>query len=184
MKSHLKIAIFASMLFAGFSTVAQTDTSKAVWLTHKDAEYNLSIEYPSDWTLKPPSASARFFITSRAESPSDNFKENLNCIVPSDVSAGSTIQQQEEDITKTLSESLDNYKLVQSNYSKWNNVNAFEIEYTCSQTSDGTTYNLHILQKVAIIKGKLYALTYTSLVDSYDRFIGAIRKMIRSFRVM
>lgn len=89
----------------------------------------------------------------------------------------------ETDITKTLSENLSDFKIINSGYSNWNNVTAYEIEYSCTQASGNDTYYLHILQKVAIIKEKLYALTFTSEDEFYKKNIGMVRKMIESFKV-
>lgn len=179
----MKISFLSACLFLAYFATAQSGTSTVKWLTHKDSLYNLSIQYPSNWQLKPPNENARFFITSYPESAADNFRENLNCIVPSPVKKGVTLKAAEEDINNTLSGSLPGFELVHSGYSSWNGVNSYEIEYVCTQTSGENTYELHMLQKIMILKGKLYALTFTSLTDSYDKYIGDIRKMIQSFRV-
>lgn len=179
----MKLSFLAACLFIAFSATAQPGSATVKWLLHKDSLYNLSMQYPSDWQLKPPTQNARFFVTSYPESGADNFRENVNCIVPKPVDKGVTIQMAETDIVNTLSGNLPGFKIVRSGYSKWNNVNSYEIEYTCVQTSGETTYNLHMLQKVAIIKGKLYALTFTSLTDAYDQYIATVRRMIQSFKV-
>ena len=172
--------LFASVLISFFAS-AQTEVK---WLTHKDSGYDLSIQYPSDWQLKPPGPKNRFFVTSYQESGVDKFRENLNCITPRDVEKGFTIQMAKDKTVKALSENFSDFKIINSGYSKWNNVSSFEIEYTYKQTSDNTTYNLHMLQKMAIIKGKFYTLTYTSLSDSYEKYISTIRRMIQSFKVL
>lgn len=133
--------------------------------------------------MKPPTARARFFITSYFESDKDKFGDNLNCIAPRPLEKSVTIQMAEADITKSLSENLADFKIINSGYSQWNNVTAYEIEYSCSQTSGNDTYYLHILQKVAIIEGKLYALTFTSEDEFYKKNIDTVRKMIESFKV-
>ncbi len=176
-------SLFAVLLFS-FLSSAQTGDTEVKWLVHKDATFNVSIQYPSNWQLKPPNKNTLFFVTSYPESDKDYFRENLNCIIPSKTQEGLTIQMAEEEIVGTLSESLTDFKLIQSGYSTWNKVDAFEIEYTCTQAGNDLTYNLHILQKTAIIKGKLYALTYTSLADAYEKYIGTIRKMFASFKVL
>lgn len=180
----MKILILIASLLIAFFVSAQPGNTEVKWLTHTDSAYKLSIQYPSDWELKPPKTKTRFFITSYPESDKDNFRENLNCTVPSDIGKNTTIQMAEEDILKTLPQSLGDFKIVQSNYSKWNNVDAYEIEYTCTQTNNDVTYHLHMLQKIAIINGKLYALTYTSMNDSYEKYINTIRRMFESFKVL
>jgi hypothetical protein len=175
--------LIVSLLIA-FSASAQTGNTGVKWFTHTDTTYNLSIEYPSDWQLKPPTEKARFFVTSYPESDNDKFRENLNCLVPGDIEKEVTMKMVEDDIIKTLSESLPDFKIVQSNYSQWNKARAYEIEYTCTQKSNDITYDLHMLQKVAIIKGKFYGLTYTALSDSYEKYIRTVRRMFESFKVL
>nr|WP_294904332.1 PsbP-related protein [uncultured Lacibacter sp.] len=179
MKQFLLIAI----LFISFFSSAQTASQEVKWLKHKDTAYNLSIQYPSHWQLKPPSGNSRFFVTSYPESDEDKFRENLNCLIPSPVEEGTTIQQAEEEIVQTLSAMMSEFKIVQSGYSKWNNVNSYQIEYTCVFISGDVRYDLHMLQKAAIINGKLYVLTYSAKNDSYEKYIDMIRKMIDSFKV-
>jgi hypothetical protein len=179
----MKTFFFAVSLFIAFSATAQPESSPVKWLTHTDSLHNLTIEYPSDWQLKPPTERARFFITSYAESDKDKFRDNLNCIAPKPLEKSITIQMAETDITKSLSENLPDFKIINSGYSQWNNVNAYEIEYSCTQNSGKDVYSLHILQKVAIIDAKLYALTFTSEDEFYKKNIGTVRKMIESFKV-
>lgn len=179
----MKLSFLSALLLLVVSATAQQGATTVKWLTHKDSAYGLSIQYPSNWQLKPPNANARFFITSYPESDADNFRENLNCIVPSPVKKGVTLKAAVEDINNTLSGNLSGFELVHSGYSTWNGVNSYEIEYVCTQTSGENTYELHMLQKIMILKGKLYALTFTSLTESYDKYIGDIRRMIQSFKV-
>lgn len=179
----MKKYFLAFCLFIAFAANAQNGNAPVQWLTHTDTAYNLTIQYPSNWQLKPPNTKTRFFITSYPESDADNFRDNLNCIIPSPVEKTTTIQMAEKDITETLSGNLPDFKIINSGYSTWNNVTAYEIEYSCSQESGGTTFYLHILQKVAIINGKLYALTFTSEDEFFKKNIGTVRKMIESFKV-
>lgn len=179
----MKLSFLAACLLITFSLTAQPGNLPVKWLTHTDSLYKLTIQYPSDWILKPPTKNARFFISSPLESDVDDFSDNINCIVPSPVEKNVTIQMAEEDIINTLSKNLPDFKIINSGYSEWNNTTAYEIEYTCTHAGEDNTYSLHMLQKVAIIKGKLYALTFTSEDEFYKKNIGTIRKMIASFKV-
>ncbi len=179
----MKALLFTTIFFISSLLQAQTNSKKIEWLMHTDTAYNISIQYPSNWELKPPRSNARFFVTSYAESETDKFRDNINCAIPIAVDKSRTIQMAEREITETLSGMLPDFKIIHSGYSKWNGADAYEIEYTCSQTSNGTTYSLHMLQKVAIIKGKLYTLTFTSEEASFAKYIDTVQKMLRSFKV-
>ena len=69
----MKLFILAFSLLIAFFVSAQTGNTKVKWLTHTDSAYNLTIDYPSDWQLKPPTQKACFFVTSYLESDKDNF---------------------------------------------------------------------------------------------------------------
>lgn len=178
----MKLLFLIAGLFITFISSAQTGNSDVKWLLHKDSAYNVSIQYPSDWQLKPANDRSRFFIASYPETEEDKFRENLNCVVHN-IEDGSTIQQAEEDIVKTLTGIMAEFKIVQSGYSKWNNADAYELEYTCTYANTDVKYDLHMLQKATIINGKLYVLTFSALNTTYDKYIGKVRKMFDSFKI-
>lgn len=176
-----------ALLWGIFSFVvsgAQTgNAAKAEWIMQQDSLYNFSFQYPGNWQLKLPGTSTRFFVTSYLENDSDNFRENINCIVRKLEDTAFAIRSSEAAIKQSLSSKFSSYKLIKSGYIKWNNTDAFFIEYTCLQKSGDVEYNTHMYQQLAVVKGLLFTLTYTAENISYGKYEAVVKQIIRSVKV-
>jgi PsbP len=162
---------------------AQTGTAvKTKWLTHYDSSYHFSFQYPEDWQLKLPGTNTRFFVTSYPENDSDNFRENINCIVRKMEDTGFKIKTAEADIKATLAEKMTDFKMLRSGYKKWNGKDALYMEYTCTNKSEDLVYYIHIYQQVAIWRGILYTMTYTSESKSYSKYWNTISTIMQSLK--
>lgn len=174
----MKFLVTLAITFFTITVSAQTE-----WISYTDSTFNFTVQRPADWQFKLPGTDTRFFITSYKESETDNFRENINCIAKK-LSATIPIKAAESEIIKSLSSKVDNFHLVRSGYYKWNNSDAFEIEFTGTYNiSSDKTLKVHLLQRAAIIDDILYTLTYTSEADSYDKYIGIVKEVIRTFKI-
>jgi hypothetical protein len=162
---------------------AQKNDIPADWLPFTDTAYNFSIRYPADWEFKPKNTNTRFFITSSTENDSDKFRENINCIARVVEEKGFTIKMAEDAIKKSLGEKLQDYKLLRSEYLTWNSSETLELEYTCTQTSSDVSYSIRMLQRMAVVKGTLFTLTYTAEQKSYRKYIDTVKKVLASLKV-
>jgi PsbP len=169
-------------LFA-FSLSAQNSSSSAQWITYTDTAYNFTLQHPSDWEFKTPGTTTRFFITSYTESDTDNFRENINCVVRKMQQKNFRLSASEAALKKALSEKYKNFTLIKSGYLQWNKAEALELEYSFSVTRDGSDLQIHILQMISLVKETLFTITYTSEAASYDKYIGIVRKVIASMKV-
>jgi hypothetical protein len=75
------------------------------------------------------------------------------------------------------------YKLLSSAYVKWNNAEALQLSYTGNKEINGALVNLHMFQLMAVVKDVLYTITFTSMADSYDKYIGVVNKVVQSFTI-
>lgn len=169
-------------LFSGINSLHAQPAPEG-WRTQKDSVYNFTFQYPTSWDLKLPGTTTRFFVTSRAENDTDSFRENINCIARQLQQKDFKISDAADDIKSTLATNLKNYILIYSGYSTWNNAQTLTLEYTCTQESNGKKYNLHLQQKIAIVKGILFTFTYTAAADKYDKFLNTITKIFRSVKL-
>lgn len=181
MKQAFTLFIFSVFASSGIQLHAQT--TKEGWRIQRDSVYNFTFLYPDSWTLKLPGTTTRFFVTSKAESDTDQFRENVNCIARQLQQKDFKVSDAADDIKKTLAENLKEYTLIHSGYSTWNNAETLTLEYTCSQESNGNKYNLHLLQKIAVVKGILFTFTYTADAAKYDKFLTTINKIINSVKI-
>jgi hypothetical protein len=177
--------LLSSIICLLFTVTLNAQTPQPKWNTQKDSVYNFTFQYPSDWDLKLPNTNTRFFVTSKQESETDLFRENINCVTRNlgKGQEGFKISMAEDAIKKALSEKLTNYVLTRSAYSKWNNAQMLEMEYTCTQEVNGKELDIHMLQKMAVVKGQLFTITYTAEADSYPKYIATVQKVIASLKV-
>jgi hypothetical protein len=161
--------------------IPAADTTK--WLTLTDTVYHFSVQYPGNWQLKLPETKTRFFITTYPENETDFFRENMNCIARVIDQAGFTIKTAETAVKDALAAKLKDYKLIRSGYSTWNQSETLELEYTCTQESGGNTYSIHMLQRMAVVKGTLFTLTYTAEDKNYKKYLEAVKKVVASLKI-
>jgi hypothetical protein len=173
---------FFCFLFT-LSLSAQKSNTFIEWVTYTDSLYNFTVLHPSDWEFKTPGTSTRFFVTSYADSDTDNFRENVNCIVRKIEQTDFKISQAEDALKKSLGEKLKNFTIINSVYSQWNDAETLEMEYSCTRTSNGTEFRVHNLQRMAVVNGILFTLTYTAEEGSYNKYIGTVKKVIASLKV-
>jgi hypothetical protein len=170
-------------LLSAISLHAQTTTAPTKWFTYKDSLHPFTVQYPSDWEFKKPGTNTRFFITSYKENEEDQFRDNINCIARKIEQKGFTIRMAEDAVMKSLAEKLKDFSLVNSTYSQWNGAESLELEYTCTMSSAGNNFDIHMLQRMAVIKGTLYTITFTSEDASYHKYIPVVTRVIKSFTV-
>ncbi len=170
-------------IFIVINLQAQQPVIATNWLSHTDSVFHFSFTYPENWELKLPGGTTRFFVTSPKETDHDNFRENVNCIARVLEQKGFTIKMAEGAIEKSLTEKLKDFKLVQKKYITWNNSEALQIEYTCTQTSGDKSYNIYILQRMAVINDTMFTITFTSEVNTYKMYSPAAKKIMQSLKV-
>jgi hypothetical protein len=179
----MKLKYIVALCCCLSSTVLMAQQDTATWVSHTDTTYHFSLMRPDNWQFKLPGTNTRFFITSYAENDADKFRENINCIARRIEDRNFVISMAEDAIKTSIKEKMADYKELSSGYVKWNNTDALQLNYTCSQQFNGATVNLHIFQLVSVVKGILYTITFTSMTDSYDKYIGVVNKVVQSFKV-
>lgn len=174
-----KTCLFIALLVA-VSVSGQNNSTAPCWHLQQDEVYHFSFFYPDDWTLKLPGTNTRFFVTSPVETDNDMFRENVNLLVRKAGAGETSVKTAEADIRSTLSANLKNFKVIRSVYLKWNNLETYNIEYTCTQSSEGKDYNLHMNQWITISKGNLFVFTFTAEADAYATYFPTIERIFQS----
>ena len=177
------IALLSGLLAFAASNAQTGNAVKTRWIKQQDSSFNFSFQYPADWQLKLPGTNTRFFVTSYLENDSDNFRENINCITRKLEDTGFSIRSAEAVIKESLATNFSNFKLIKSGYVKWNDTDAFYIEYTCLQKTADTEFETHMYQQMANAGGLFFTLTYTAESKSFSRYEAVIKKIIQSVKV-
>jgi hypothetical protein len=182
MKLFLALIAFLSICNTSASQTIPVDNN-VQWALHTDTVFHFSFSAPDNWEFKPVNTKTRFFVTSYKENEADSFRENLNCMAKTIAAENINMHTIADALQKSLSEKFADYKLVNLSYNTWNGADAMQLEYTCTQQSQNQSVAIHMFQQVAIKNNTLFTLTFTSEARSYDRYIGIVKKMIRSFKI-
>ncbi len=174
--------IFLSFICLILTTecIAQIDTKN--WIVQTDTAYNFSYKRLPDWVLKLPATKTRFVLTTPLESETDQFKENLNCLVRLVEDKTFKISDAEGSIKTTLAKQLQNFNLLNTKYSKWNNAESLLLDYTCTKESEDKTFNIRINQHLAIVNGILYTFTFSSEENSFSKYSSTVTAVLNSFK--
>ena len=178
------VLFFITAAHAQTGTVTKNNTDTTQWLSQTDTTYQFSFKYPSGWTLKLPNTNTRFFVTSQQESDTDNFRENINCLVKKIDQKNLDIKTAEAAVLKNLSEGVANFKLISLRYGKWNNLTAMQLDYTATSESGGIVYKIHMYQQIAVFNDLVFTLSYTAETDSYSKYLPTIKKIIQSIKLL
>jgi len=163
-----------ALLFALASIVVHAQTDKI----YSQADY--SIKYPAKWTLDTSKkvAAATFFY-SPLENSSDNFSENVNIMTQNlkgqniDLAAYKSITEQQ------ITAAADNAKLLTSKIEKTATGDRYFVEYHLTMNGN----KLHIKSICYIKRDTAYLATFTTKLDTFDKYNQTGTAMLESFKV-
>ncbi len=154
------------------------DNSSAEFLTYKNIDYKIEMNYPSSWAVHENTNSIVTF-KSQQEDSSDRFLENLNLQI-SDLSENSKgVEEYTRISISQLSDQLRDFEIIESRETSLDNNEAFRITFLT--TMDGT--ELKIMQVWTIKNDIVYILTFAAETNKFDKFAGDAEKIIQSFRI-
>jgi len=132
------------------------------WKTYSDTSVLFTAKYPANWTTKMKEGK-RVFFTSPADSPSDDFLENINISVTTNPGYGTEIKIKDlfPSVTNSLKPAFNEFKEESQRFFKWNNTDAAEIIYSGYNKVD-TSFQVRMVQWFCFYKTRLYTVTFTS----------------------
>ncbi len=103
-----KLFLFALILSIGSSTIAQTTNNATQgWLSYTDSTTGISVNYPSNWTLKTTNPKSPIVLKAPLENADDIFAENINYVVRV-IPQGSKILL--TDFSSAITKTVDDFK--------------------------------------------------------------------------
>lgn len=162
---------------SGTDSSERDGDSRADWDTYRSSEYSVTMEYPSEWTKRENVMGAVVAFLSPAESPSDDFRENVNLVVE-DLSAdpislteywGYSLAQGPKLIT--------DFAQVSSGDTAVAGQEAKQAVYTGRQGQ----FQLKFMVLCTIRNHRAYTITYTAEVTRYSDYIQTADGIMDSF---
>jgi hypothetical protein len=175
------------------------------YLTFKNQEYNIYLEYPKNWEKRIKedynteiTKNLAFFM-SPSENDGDSFQENVQISILEFYESGTPVSEIEEitpeDITdmkdgviEGVYEEVKNPTLLEVKDVKFDDYMGFKITYTgdgykSMSLSSLDDVKLKVSQLYIITDENAYILTYTALKDTYSDYENNFQDMINSFKI-
>lgn len=168
----MRTIILALLAIVQLSVAAQTTTTKtkpttnaatATWLSHTDATTGITVKYPPTWRLKTTNSKAPIVLHAPSEGEEDNFSENINYIAR-DLPPGQkvTLADISTSVRNGLTNVVDDFKLEYEKNLQWLGVKAVEFSYTGTSKGENAGFQIKLLQRIALVKGKMVLATYSA----------------------
>lgn len=168
----MRTFILALLAIVQLSVAAQTTTTKtkpttnaatATWLSHTDATTGITVKYPPTWRLKTTNPKSPIVLHAPSEGEEDNFSENINYIVR-DLPPGQkvTLADISTSVRNGLTNVVDDFKLEYEKNLQWLGVKAVEFSYTGTSKGENAGFQIKLLQRIALVKGKMVLATYSA----------------------
>lgn len=132
------------------------------WKIFADSSVLFTAKYPADWTTKTKEGK-RVFFTSPADSPTDDFLENINVSVTTNPGYGTEIKVKDlfPSVMNSLKPAFNEFTEESQRFFKWNNADAAEIIYSGYNKID-TSFKVRMVQWFCFYKTRLYTVSFTS----------------------
>jgi hypothetical protein len=160
-------------------------TIPAGWLQYKDSINHFSFRYPADWTIRVADTSekAKVFVRSPKEGKDDPFTENLNVVARVLETNDITALQLQKAIKPALESKMKNFTMLTEKIFTWNDKDAYQIEYTGTQSSGGEEIDTQVVQVIVMKNKALYTVTYVAAKNGPQDFYNKALEIINSFKI-
>jgi PsbP-like protein len=162
--------LFVLLVIVQLSVAAQTTTTKpvanaatATWLSYTDATTGITVKYPSTWRLKTTNPKTPIVLHAPSEGDTDDFSENINYIVrdlPPNQKV--TLADISTSVRNGLTNVVDDFNLEYEKNLQWLGVKAVEFSYTGTSKGENAGFQIKLLQRIALVKGKMVLATYSA----------------------
>jgi hypothetical protein len=145
--------------------------------TYKNKMFNYSINYPSNYELKPLGNIVVF--TSPEKDKKFAFSANVNVAASVTDKTSKSLKEYCEGAKARILKSQVDAKFLEEQEDKLSGKAAYRMVYTTKQKEA----NFKIMEIAFIHKDRFYVITYTSLLEEFDRYLKQAKAIIDSFKV-
>jgi hypothetical protein len=155
-------------LLIGLWATAQTAPPPAKapqtqWLNYSDSASRLNVWYPATWRLKTTNPKSPIVLHAPSDGEDDTFSENINYVVR-ELPKGQPVALTDvaTAVRSGLSNVVDDFTLEYEKNGKWLGVASVEFAYTGTSKGDNGGVKVRIVQRIALVGGKMILATYTA----------------------
>ncbi len=179
------IATIIFSLLCGIVFGQQTNIAQNFKL-YTDNKNGFSIKYPDTWNIRIPDSTenAKLFLRTPKEDDADTFIENINIITKTLGNVKISMEDIQTSIKKSLAAKLKNYQLLKDEIFGFKSADAYQIEYTCTKSSEGKEIDIIICQRLMLLEGKLFTLTYTGVVNGSKKLYNNALAIFETLQIL
>ena len=149
------------------------------FVTYDNPNFGVKIQYPADWAKEETDDEFGKGVIFLVPSSPMKYAEKLSIDIL-DNQGGKSLTDNVNDLIDFTQHNLTNYQVIESTPIVVNNVSAYKIVDTYSDSKFGNVKSM----SVELLKGnKLYDLLFTSEPEKFDVLLPTIQKMIDSFQI-
>lgn len=139
---------------------------------------DFSVSYPAGWEMNTSGyMGSSFFVMDTSQSADESFRENVNLIIQEtqnmELKAFAQITEDQ------LRSAIEGFKVVKKGDAKLSGFDAYEMVFTGTQGENKLKWK----QVYTIQNNKVYVVTFTSGLSSYDSHIATTDKIIASLKI-
>lgn len=180
MRKKIIATTIVILLFVGISIGCtenkKSDEEKTSSLNYTNSQYNIGLNKPEGWTIKENDQSFIVLFNGPTE---NQFTINIGISEPYAFSIGENLDFIIEQIYYYYPEIFTNLTFLSNSSRIINGMDAYEIVISHNMS------NISVKQKQVLIEnnGILYYITYTGLINTYDKYISVAEECINSFTI-
>lgn len=169
------IVLILVVISIGCTENKKSDEGKTITLSYNNSQYNFGLNQPEGWTIRENEQNfVVLFIGPTIDAV------NIGISVPAPLSTGGTLTSAVEEVMSYYpTMNLTNLTIISNSSRVINRMDAHEI--VISHTMNG--YSLKQKQVLIENNGIIYTITYTALLNTYDKYISVIEECINSFTI-
>lgn len=161
--------------------VANAGANAAGVVPYTNFVHGIRLEYPAAWKVEEKDEQGSYIVVflSPREGEADLFLENLNIWIqqlPPNVSLDQYMQVTLQQFQQAHMQPPQTAK------AQISGMPAYELVFT-APPAPGATSAGKCLQYALVLNGKSYVITYTALLETFDRYLPAIRAMVASLQL-
>lgn len=178
MRKKIIAATIVILLFVGISIGCtenkKSDQGESSNLNYNNNQYNFGLNKPEGWTIKENEQS---FVVLFNGPTTDAV--NIGISQPAPLSTGETLNSVVQQVLSYYSTVLTNLTIISNNTRVINGMDAHELVISNNMS------NIFVKQKQVFIEnnGIVYTITYTALLNTYDKYISVADECVNSFTI-